>query len=327
VRPFAYARAVDVAEALAAGHQDDVRFLAGGTNLLDLMKMGVEQPTRLVDITRLPLAAVEERPGGLRIGATARNSDVADHPLVRTRYPLLSQALVAGASPQLRNMATVGGNVLQRTRCPYFYDPSFAECNKRAPGSGCAARHGVHRMHAVLGASDACIATHPSDMAVALVALDAVVRVTGPDGDRAMPIDAFHRLPGDTPHLDTNLRRGELITAVDLPAPPAGRSHYVKVRDRASFAFALVSVAAVLERDGDGLIRDARLGLGGVAPKPWRAREAEQRLVGQRAGERLWRTAADAALREARPLRDNAFKVELARRCIVRALAATAATS
>ncbi len=325
MRPFAYERADDLAGALDASRDVDVRFLAGGTNLLDLMKMGVEQPSRLVDITRLPLARIEERRDGLRVGALARNSDVADHPLVRRRYPVLSQALAAGASPQLRNMATVGGNLMQRTRCPYFYDPSFAECNKRVPGSGCAARPGVHRMHAVLGASEACIATHPSDMAVALAALDAVVQVTGPDGDRAIPIDEFHRLPGDTPHLDTNLRHGELITAVDLPASPARRSTYLKIRDRASYAFALVSVAAVLDLDEERVIRQARLALGGVAPKPWRAPEAEAQLTGQPAGATLWREAAEIALQDARPLRDNAFKVELARRGIVRALETAAA--
>jgi xanthine dehydrogenase YagS FAD-binding subunit len=324
VRPFAYARAADVPGALAAARDVDVRFLAGGTNLLDLMKMGVERPAQLVDISRLPLGAIEEQPSGLRIGAMARNSDVADHPLVRTRYPVLSQALVAGASAQLRNMATVGGNLMQRTRCPYFYEPTFAECNKRAPGSGCAARHGHHRMHAILGASELCIATHPSDMAVALLALDAVIQVTGPDGDRAIPIAEFHRLPDDTPHLDTNLRRGELITAVDLPAPAAPRSSYLKVRDRASYAFALVSVAAVLDQDTQGVIRRARLALGGVAPKPWRVPAAEQRLVGHPPGDDLWRAAADVVLQGARPLRDNAFKVELARRSIVRALTTTA---
>jgi xanthine dehydrogenase YagS FAD-binding subunit len=325
VRPFAYARATDVTSALTAGRDVDVKFLAGGTNLLDLMKTGVERPAQLIDITRLPLAAIEERPSGLRLGAMARNTDVADHPLVRTRYPVLSQALVAGASQQLRNMATVGGNLMQRTRCPYFYEPSFAECNKRAPGSGCAARHGSHRMHAIVGHSELCIATHPSDMAVALLALDAIVQVTGPDGDRAIPIAEFHRLPGDTPHLDTNLRRGELITAVDLPAPAAPRSSYLKVRDRTSYAFALVSVAAVLDQDTQGVIRQARLALGGVAHKPWRVPEAEQRLVGRLAGDEAWQAAAGAALSDARPLRDNAFKVELARRSIVRALATTAA--
>jgi len=229
MRAFAYTRATDVSGAVAAARDPDVKFLGGGTNLLDLMKMGVEHPGHLVDVTRLPLAAIEERESGLRLGATARNSDVANHPLVRQRYRVLSEALVAGASPQLRNMATMGGNLMQRTRCAYFYDPTFAECNKRVPGSGCAALQGYHRMHAILGASEACIATHPSDAAVALAALDAVVRVVGPGGERAIPIVDFHRLPGDTPQLDTNLRGDELITAIDLPALPFGRrSHYLR---------------------------------------------------------------------------------------------------
>ena len=326
MRAFAYTRATDVSGAVAAARDPDVKFLGGGTNLLDLMKMGVEHPAHLVDVTRLPLAAIEERESGLRLGATARNSDVANHPLVRQRYRVLSEALVAGASPQLRNMATMGGNLMQRTRCAYFYDPTFAECNKRVPGSGCAALQGYHRMHAILGASEACIATHPSDAAVALAALDAVVRVVGPGGERAIPIVDFHRLPGDTPQLDTNLRGDELITAIDLPALPFGRrSHYLKVRDRNSYAFALVSVAAALDLDGQGVIRQARLALGGVAHKPWRVAEAEQRLVGQRPGDGAWRAAAEAAVAGARPRRDNAFKVELARRSIARALATTAA--
>jgi len=326
MRAFAYTRATDVSGAVAAARDPDVKFLGGGTNLLDLMKMGVEHPGHLVDVTRLPLAAIEERESGLRLGATARNSDVANHPLVRQRYRVLSEALVAGASPQLRNMATMGGNLMQRTRCAYFYDPTFAECNKRVPGSGCAALQGYHRMHAILGASEACIATHPSDAAVALAALDAVVRVVGPGGERAIPIVDFHRLPGDTPQLDTNLRGDELITAIDLPALPFGRrSHYLKVRDRNSYAFALISVAAALDLDGQGVIRQARLALGGVAHKPWRVAEAEQRLVGQRPGDGAWRAAAEAAVAGARPRRDNAFKVELARRSIARALATTAA--
>jgi len=328
VKPFAYTRVTDVPAALAALHDPGVRLLGGGTNLLDLMKNGVEQPAHLVDVTRLPLDVIEERGGGLRIGATARNSDVANHPIVRRRYPVLSQALVAGASPQLRNMATVGGNLMQRTRCDYFYDPTYTECNKRVPGSGCAALLGHHRMHAILGTSAACIATHPSDMAVALAALDAVVRVTGPAGERVIPIGDFHRLPGDTPQLDTNLRGDELILAVDLPPlAVARRSHYLKVRDRSSYAFALVSVAAALDVDGAGVIRDARLALGGVAHKPWRVPAAEQRLVGQRPGEAAWRMAADAALAGAQPRRDNAFKVELARRSIARALATVGATA
>jgi xanthine dehydrogenase YagS FAD-binding subunit len=327
MKPFAYTRAADVRAAVtAAGRGSDVRFLAGGTNLVDLMKQGVEEPGHLVDVTRLPLAEIEEGAGGgVRVGALARNTDVARHPLIRQRYPVLTEALLSGASPQLRNMATVGGNLLQRTRCPYFTDPAFAECNKRRPGSGCAARRGYTRMHAILGASAECIATHPSDMAVALAVLDAVVEVLGPDGERAIPIGDFHRLPGRTPHVETELRAGELITAVYLPARSfAGRSHYLKVRDRSSFAFALVSVAAALDLDGSGTIRAARLALGGVAHKPWRVVDAEDALVGRRAEAGAYGAAAEALLRGAEPYRDNAFKVELARRSVLRALTVTA---
>jgi xanthine dehydrogenase YagS FAD-binding subunit len=326
VRSIEYTRATDVSAALRAAGEPGARFLGGGTNLLDLMKMGVEQPTRLVDVSRLPLRDVEEQDGGARIGAMALNSDVADHPLIRRRYPVLTEAIVAGASPQLRNMATIGGNLMQRTRCPYFYDPSFAECNKRVPGSGCAARQGWTRMHAILGASEHCIAVHPSDMAVALAALDAMVRVAGLEGEHLIKAREFYRLPGDTPHLDTELRPGELITAVELPPMTfARRSHYLKVRDRCSYAFALVSVAAVLELDDDRMIRDARLALGGVAHRPWRMREAELVLIGRRAEEDAYREAANVLLRAAQPLPQNAFKVELARRSIVRALATAAA--
>ena len=328
MKPFAYRRVEDVHAAVrAAGRGPTVRFLAGGTNLIDLMKQGVEEPEQLVDVNRLPLAEIAVAPDGdVTIGALARNSDVAAHPLIRGRYPALAEALLSGASPQLRNMATVGGNLLQRTRCPYFTDLAFAECNKRRPGSGCAARHGYTRMHAILGASDACIATHPSDMAVALAALDAVVEVTGPDGDRSIAIGDFHRLPGDTPHVETELRAGELIVAVRLPASPfARRSHYLKVRDRAAYAFALVSVAAALGLDGSGTIRAARLVLGGVAHKPWRVPAAEQVLIGRRADPVAYAEAADILLEGAEPLRDNAFKVELARRSVVRALTVTAA--
>ena len=325
--PFGYVRATDVPAAIAVVMREPgAKFLGGGTNLLDLMKTGVERPTHLVDITRVPLAAIEERAGGVRIGAMAKNSDVANHPLVRQRYPLLSQALVAGASPQLRNMATIGGNLMQRTRCHYFYEPTLGACNKRAPGSGCAALVGENRMHAILGTSDHCIATHPSDMAVALTALDAVVQVTGPRGERMIPIADFHRLPGDTPQFDTNLQPGELITAVDLPPIAfARRAHYLKVRDRASYAFALVSVAAVLDLDAARRIRAARLALGGVAHKPWRVPDAERRLVGQTADEPAFIAAADRLLDGAKAYRGNAFKIVLARRSIVRALTMTAA--
>jgi xanthine dehydrogenase YagS FAD-binding subunit len=326
MRRFTYTRATAVANAVASASRPESKFLGGGTNLLDLMKMGVEDPAHLVDITRVPLATVAPHGGALRIGAMARNSDVAAHPEVRRRYPVLSEALLAGATQQLRNMATMGGNLMQRTRCYYFYDPSFRECNKRSPGSGCAAIPGYNRIHAILGTSPQCIATHPSDLCVALAALEAVVQVHGPRGDRSIPMADFHRLPGTTPQRDTNLEPGELITAIDLPAMPfAARSHYLKVRDRNSFAFALVSVAAVLDLDAGGTIREARIALGGVAPKPWRSPAAEQALVGKPPGEAAWRAAADELLRGAQPQRDNAFKVDLARRSIARALATTAA--
>lgn len=326
MKPFAYVRAASVEEAITAmGAHHDAKFLGGGTNLVDLMKMGVEQPSRLIDITRLPLSEIQSNPDGIRIGALASNRKVASHPLIREQYPVLSQALLSGASPQLRNMATTGGNLLQRTRCYYFYDPTYAECNKRNPGSGCAALHGVNRIHAILGASDQCIATNPSDMSVALAALEAVIHVRGAREERSIPFAEFHRLPGNTPQLDTNLHAGELITAIDLPAlPSARRSTYLKVRERNSYAFALVSVAAILDIDPQGTIRHARIALGGVAHKPWRVPEAEQMLVGQKPGEALYRTVADRIVRGAKPHRDNAFKVELARRSVVRALTTTA---
>src|SRR5881628_2002277 len=285
MNPFTYSRAADADQAAAAiSGKPQGKFLGGGTNLIDLMKMGVETPNELVDINRLPLGQIEELPDkGLRIGALARNSDVAAHPLIKQRYPVLSQALESGASPQLRNMATVGGNLLQRTRCYYFYDPAFPSCNKRSPGSGCGALAGFNRIHAILGQSEQCIATNPSDMSVALAALDAVVRVQGPKGEREIKFDEFHRLPGTTPNIDTNLAADELITAVDLPPLPfATRSHYLKVRDRATYAFALVSVAAMLDLQ-DGNIKSARVALGGVAHKPWRAQKAEAALAGKKA--------------------------------------------
>jgi xanthine dehydrogenase YagS FAD-binding subunit len=322
MKPFAYARASDANGAVqeVTGNADS-KFVAGGTNLIDLMKYRVEQPTKLVDINRLELAQITELPGGgVRIGALARNSDMADHPLIRERYPVLSEALVSGASPQLRNLATAGGNLLQRTRCYYFYDVGFTECNKRSPGSGCAALNGFNRIHAILGASDQCIATHPSDMAVAMAALSAVIQVQGPNGIRAIPIAEFHRLPGNTPEVDTNLKHGELITSIDLPATPsARRSHYLKVRDRNSYAFALVSVAAVLDVDG-GTIRDARIALGGVAHKPWRGPSAERLLVGKSAKSASYLLAANAIVQGAKPYEHNGFKIELAKRSIVRAL-------
>jgi xanthine dehydrogenase YagS FAD-binding subunit len=321
VHSFSYERARDVAHAIELGSMPGSKFIGGGTNLLDLYKSGIERPTRLIDVTRIALNSIEQLPdGGVRIGAMASNTQAANHPLVRGPYRVLSEAILNGASAQLRNMATVGGNLLQRTRCYYFTDPTFKQCNKREPGSGCAAIDGFNRIHAILGASDSCIATNPSDMAVALVALDATVRLAGPDGERAVPAGEFHRLPGDAPQADSVIRQGELIVAVDLPPSPfAAHSHYVKVRDRASYAFALVSVAAALDLQ-DGVVRDLRLVLGGVAHKPWRAVEAEDLLRGQAlSGDGIARAAA-AAVAGARPYQHNAFKVELAQRAIVRAV-------
>jgi xanthine dehydrogenase YagS FAD-binding subunit len=326
--PFTYTRAADAEQATTATATNaSAKFLAGGTNLVDLMKMGVERPTQLIDVNRLPLAQVEELPNGtgIRIGGLARNSDVAEHPLIVQRYPVLSQALLSGASPQLRNLATTGGNLLQRTRCYYFYDPAFPQCNKRQPGSGCGALNGYNRIHAILGQSEQCIATNPSDMNVALAALDAVVQVQGAKGMRSIPIAEFHRLPGTTPNVDTNLQADELITGVDLPAIPfATRSHYLKIRDRASYAFALVSVAAALDIQ-NGKINAARVALGGVAHKPWRAQKAEAALVGKAADEKTFRDAAEAELAAAKGYKHNSFKIELAKRAIVRALTTVAA--
>ncbi|AWB20085.1 xanthine dehydrogenase family protein subunit M [Methylobacterium currus] len=322
---FAYTRAGTVQEAVQALAADPAaRFIAGGTNLVDLMKYNVERPGRLVDITRLPLDEIVQHEGGLRLGALVPNATVAYDPLVNERYPLLASALLAGASPQLRNAATTGGNLLQRTRCYYFYDEG-TPCNKREPGSGCPAMTGVNRIHAILGASDTCIATHPSDMCVALAALNAIVQVEGPDGRRAIPFGEFHRLPGDEPQRDTTLRHGEIVLSVDLPDEDFSKHYtYLKLRDRLSYAFALVSVAAVIELDGD-TIRTARLALGGVAHKPWRNADAEGRLQGKPATEKTFREAADVILAEARPYAHNAFKVELARRAIVRGLSQAAA--
>jgi xanthine dehydrogenase YagS FAD-binding subunit len=317
MRPFAYERPTD-AEAAVAAAGPETAYLGGGTNLVDLMRLGVERPRALVDVSRLAHAAIEETAdGGLRIGAAARNSDVAAHPLVRERHPVLSAALLAGASGQLRNLATVGGNLLQRTRCPYFQDVT-KPCNKRLRGSGCPAREGEHRNLAILGHSPHCVATHPSDMAVALTALGALVTVVGPAGERTIPMPGLHRLPGDEPDRDTELEPGELITAVTLPPGPA-HGAYRKVRERASFSFAVVSVAAVLELR-EGHVHECRLALGGVAHIPWRARAAEAALDGALASEESFREAADAELRVAEPLRDNAYKVPLARNVIVRTL-------
>jgi xanthine dehydrogenase YagS FAD-binding subunit len=318
---FQYARATDVADAvrLIAG-DPSAKFVAGGTNLIDLMKMDVERPTKVIDITRLPLKNVDGMPGGgLRIGALVRNSDLAYHPLVEARYPVLASAVLAGASQQLRNMASTGGNLLQRTRCHYFYDTA-TPCNKREPGSGCSAIEGHNRMHAILGSSDGCIATHPSDMCVALAMLEAQVHVAGASGNRVIAFADFHRLPGDTPQRDTNLDAGEIITAVELP-PKGFATHYtyLKIRDRLSYAFALVSVAVGLELDGD-TITDGRFALGGVAHKPWRDPQAEAALHGQPATAATFARVADLVLRGAKGYEHNAFKIDLARRCIIRAL-------
>ncbi|TBU73276.1 FAD-binding molybdopterin dehydrogenase [Pseudomonas daroniae] len=322
--PFAYSKPLHVDEALGLAGPGSL-FIAGGTNMVDLMKENLLRPQRLIDINALPLREVEPtEEGGLRIGALVSNADLAWHPEVERRYPLLSQALLSGASPQLRNMASVGGNLLQRTRCHYFYD-SQTPCNKREPGSGCPARTGLNRYHALFGASEQCVAVHPSDLCVALAALDAQVLVAGTRGQRRIAFADFHRLPEDEPQRDTQLASDELVLAVELPAAGfAANSSYLKLRDRASFAFALVSVAAALDFDADGRIREARLALGGVAHKPWRRADVERSLAGQLPLAANFQAAADLMLQDARPLTHNAFKVELARRAIVRALTTAA---
>ncbi|WP_313518638.1 xanthine dehydrogenase family protein subunit M [Pseudomonas sp.] len=319
MNPFAYSKPAAVDEALRLAGPN-ARFIAGGTNLLDLMKENITRPERLIDITGLPLRGIEATAsGGLRIGALVSNADLAWDAQVEQRYPLLAQAILAGASPQLRNMASTGGNLLQRTRCYYFYDAGVP-CNKREPGSGCPAKDGLNRIHAILGASDSCVAVNPSDMCVALAALEAVVIVAGPAGERRIDFADFHRLPGDTPERDNELADDELIVAVELPADGfAAHSRYLKIRDRASYAFALVSVAAALELDG-GNILAARIALGGVAHKPWRRKEAEDALIGKPASDESFTVAAELLLEGARPLAHNGFKVELARRAVVRAL-------
>lgn len=303
----------------------NAKYLAGGTNILDLMKEDVEQPDELVDITRLNLTGIKTIPagtnkGGISIGALDKNTETANHPLVRKNFPLLTQAILAGASAQIRNMATNAGNLNQRTRCPYFYEVSMP-CNKRQPGSGCGALEGINRSHAIFGWSEQCVAVHPSDMCIALIALDAVVKVQGSDGkERSIPFAEYHRLPGDTPQKDNNLKAGELITSIEIPANNfANRSYYLKVRDRASYAFALVSVAAALEMDG-GRVRQARVALGGVAHKPWRALEAEKFLAGKESTEANFKEAAEMEMKMAKPLAHNEFKIELGKRAIVRAL-------
>ena len=321
MKPFRYERASGVASACASAAEPNAKFIAGGTNLLDLMKLQIETPAHLVDIASLPLAEIEETAeGGLRVGTRVTNSALAADMRVRRLYPLLSQAILAGASTQLRNKATTGGNLLQRTRCPYFYDTT-KPCNKRTPGAGCAALGGINRMNAVLGVSDDCIAAHPSDMAVAMTALDAQVETITPDGaTRAIPIDALYRAPGETPHIETVLAPGELIRSVLLPPPPAGLQVYRKVRDRASYAFALVSVAVIAERDGDR-VRAARVAFGGLSYKPWRSAEAEASLAGASATRASFDAAGAAALKEARGYGHNDFKIPLARRTLRATLA------
>jgi len=321
MRPYSYSRATDASGAVAAlAGAPNAKFLAGGTNLVDLMKLGVETPDMLVDVRRLSSDQIEELPdGSIRIGAAVPNSDLAADRTIRSRYPMLAEALLAGASGQLRNLATTGGNLLQRTRCVYFQDVT-TPCNKRESGSGCSAIEGHHKNHAILGASENCIATHPSDMAVAMAALDAVVQAQGPDGEREIPIQELHRLPGDEPERDTVLEHGDLITAIGLPPLGfAANSKYRKVRERASYAFALVSVAAALDVE-DGVVRDARIALGGVAHKPWRATKAEEALRGEPVNEANFRAAAEIELADAEPLPRNAFKVPLARNVITRTL-------
>ena len=325
MNPFHYTRASDVADAIRQIAADPAaKFIAGGTNLIDLMKYDVEHPARLVDISHLPLRSVEETSGGgLRIGALVPNSDLAYHPLIAQRYPLIASAILSGASQQLRNMASTGGNLVQRTRCFYFYD-AVTPCNKRQPGSGCSAISGINRTNAILGTSEACIATHPSDLCVALAALEAIVHVVGPAAARTIAFSDFHRLPGNTPQRDTNLEPNEIITAIELPPKGFGANYsYLKIRDRLSYAFALVSVAAALELDGD-TIREARLAVGGVAHKPWRVTAAEAALRGQRADASAFAQAADLVLRGAKGYGHNSFKIGLARRAIVRTLSQAA---
>ncbi len=322
MRPFAFKRAAgsDDAVKLVAANRN-ARFIAGGTNLIDLMKEGIDRPNELVDISRLSLSVVRSLGGdGVSIGALARNTDTANHPLIKKDYPMLSQAILSGASPQIRNMATNGGNLMQRTRCHYFYDLG-TPCNKRQPGSGCGAKDGLNRYSAIFGWSDSCVAVHPSDMCVALAALDATVKIRTVDGrERKMNFTAFHRLPGDLPEQDNNLSHGELIVSIDVPRNNfAANSYYLKVRDRASYAFALVSVAAALELD-KGVIKQARLALGGVAHKPWRASEAEAFLAGKRATRETFQQAAEIAVKDAKPLSENAYKVKLTQRSIAKAL-------
>ncbi|MBD2073564.1 xanthine dehydrogenase family protein subunit M [Phormidium sp. FACHB-592] len=323
MKNFSYVRAMSVKEAVQQASIPQSMFIAGGTNLVDRMKVFLDEPSQLIDITRLDMTRIEQTKDGLRLGALVSNTAVADHPEVRRSYPMLARAILLGASQQIRNVATTGGNLLQRTRCPYYYDTAF-DCNKREPGSGCAALTGINRIHALFGASDQCVAVHPSDMCVPLAALDAIVEVEGPKGKRQIPFTDFHRLPGNTPQRDTNLEPGELITALILPpAPFAKTSVYLKLRDRASYAFALVSVAAAVEL-ADNRIKTARLAMGGMAHKPWRFTEAETFLIGKAANTETFQQAAEIALKGAKPLEYNGFKVELAKRAIRHALTVSA---
>jgi xanthine dehydrogenase YagS FAD-binding subunit len=325
MHPFSYTRANEPQAAIAAVQSPGSEFIAGGTDMLQLLKAGQRTPRRLIDINALPLASIKVDSTGARIGALARMSDVADHPGIVENFPAISQALLLSASAQLRNMASIGGNLMQRTRCTYFRDASFVACNKRRPGSGCAAIGGENRMHAILGGSDACVATHPSDLAVALVALDAIVRLLGPDGGRSVPIAEFHALPGHSPHIENVLRPGELIIGIDVPAAAhARRSHYLKVRDRTSYEFALTSAAVGLDI-ADRRVHGARIAMGGIGTKPWRLQAVEGALVGTRVGDAVaWKAAADKVAVGARPLEKNAFKIELAKRTILRALGTVA---
>ena len=320
MHPFSLIRTTDQSAAIKHAGEKNAKYIAGGTNMVDLMKLDIEHPTTLIDINGLDLKKIETLSDGhIRIGALVKNSDLAWHPEIQKRFPLLSEALLSGASPQLRNMATTGGNMLQRTRCYYFYDPAFP-CNKRIPGSGCPAIGGFNRIHAVLGVSDNCIATHPSDMCVALAAIDPIVHLHGPTGTRTIKFNTLYRLPGSTPHLEHNLQQGEMILAIELPSMPfATRSHYLKVRDRASYEFALASAAVALDIQ-NGIIKQARIALGGVGTKPWRSPEAENALIDAAANDSTYLKAADAALTNAKPKKHNAFKIELAKRTLVRAL-------
>lgn len=321
MHPFDYVRPHEVPAAIKSGNRDAAKFIAGGTNLVDLMKCDVEQPAHVVDINELPLATIEKVTGGIRIGALARMSDVAEHSLIAQNVPVIAQALLASASPQLRNAASIGGNMMQRTRCPYFRELTWAPCNKRNPGSGCSSIPGENRMQAILGTSEACIATHPSDLAVAVAAMDGVLTLRGPSGERRVNATDFHLLPGNTPHIEHDLKHGELITSIFIPdAPHARRSAYLKIRDRSAYEFALASAAVGLDVDAAGVIRSARVALGGVGTKPWRSRAAEAALVGQRPGADVFRAAAEAELKSAVPRSQNAYKIELAKRTLVRAL-------